>query len=74
MDISILLKHFIILYADDTVLMSNKGDDLQKSLNIFENYCDTWKLTVNIPKIKVLILCTRNNNNYKTHLDSKELI
>jgi hypothetical protein len=62
MDISILFKLFIILYADDTVLMSNKSDDLQKSLNIFENYCDKWKLTVNIPKTKVLIFGTRSNN------------
>ena len=50
------LKIFIILFADDTVLFSNTKEDLQYMLNIFEQYCRTWKLTVNISKTKILVL------------------
>lgn len=49
------LKFFIILFADDTVLFSNTKEDLQYMLDIFERYCDTWKLTVNISKTKMLV-------------------
>ena len=49
------LKLFIILYADDTVLMSEKEEDLQEALDAYQKYCEQWKLTVNIDKSKVLI-------------------
>ncbi|MEW8546895.1 MAG: reverse transcriptase family protein [Candidatus Thiodiazotropha sp.] len=54
-DIYIYLKIFILLFADDTVLFSKSKEDLQHMLNIFENYCENWKLIVNISKTKVLI-------------------
>ena len=46
------LKLFILLFADDTVLFSHNQYDLQSMLNSFENYCDEWKLTVNISKTR----------------------
>ena len=49
------LKLVILLFADDTVLFSTSQDGLQRMLNLFENYCDEWKLTVNISKTKILI-------------------
>ena len=49
------IKLVILLFADDTVLFSNNKDDLQHMLNLFEHYCDEWKLTVNISKTKILI-------------------
>ena len=39
---------FLLLYADDTVLMAETPEDLQKQLNIFHDYCLAWKLKVNI--------------------------
>ena len=53
--IYVYLKLYILLYADDTVLFSNSKDDLQQTLDVFERYCDDWKLTVNVAKSKVLI-------------------
>ena len=38
----------VLLYADDTVLLSDNETDLQNTLNIFFEYCETWKLKVNI--------------------------
>ena len=49
------IKLLVILFADDTVLFSDNQDDLQHMLNLFEQYCDQWKLTVNISKTKILI-------------------
>jgi hypothetical protein len=54
-------KLFIILYADDTVLLSESSEDLQKCINTFEEYCQEWKLEVNIKKTKVLIFGSRCN-------------
>jgi len=51
-------KLFAILYADDTVILSESKDGLQKALDIFESYCEIWKLQVNVNKTKVMILRT----------------
>ena len=51
----VYLKIFILLYADDTVILSESRNDLQAALTVFEQYCEEWKLTVNIEKTKVLI-------------------
>ena len=48
------IKLFILLF-DDTVLFADNKDDLQNMLNSFEQYCDNWKLTVNVSKTKILI-------------------
>ena len=42
-----VLKLFILLYADDTVLLSESANDLQHALDVFSDYCDVWKLHVN---------------------------
>lgn len=49
------LKLFVILYADDTLLLSESAADFQLALNTYSDYCDTWKLTLNTSKTKVLI-------------------
>ena len=54
-DIYVFLKVFLLLYADDTVIFGEDASDLQTALCMFENYCKTRKLKVNIPKIKVFI-------------------
>ena len=48
-------KLFLLLYADDTVIISETSDGLQKALNIFELYCKEFKLDVNINKTKIVI-------------------
>ena len=45
-------KLFVLLYADDTVLLAETADDLQHQLYCFELYCETWKLKVNATKTK----------------------
>ena len=50
---NVYMNIFLLLYADDTVLMAETPEDLQKQLNIFHDYCLAWKLKVNIDKTKI---------------------
>ena len=38
--IQMYIKLFLILYANDTALMAESSDGLQKTSNCFEKYCD----------------------------------
>ena len=58
-EINIYLKLIILLYADDTVIFSDSADGLQHALNTFSEYCDKWRLTVNITKTKIIIFNSR---------------
>ena len=49
-----LVKLFILLHADDTIILSNTVAGLKKSLDL-KNYCTEWKLRVNCCKTKVVI-------------------
>ena len=48
-----------LLYADDLVLLAESAEDLQTSLNMLNNYCKKWKLTINPTKSKVMIFSAR---------------
>lgn len=50
-----LKKLILLLYADDIVIFGKTPEELQKSLNILENYCKRWKLTVNTNKTKIVV-------------------
>jgi hypothetical protein len=52
--LNINLKLFIILYADDTVILSESESDLQAQLDAFHEYCLTWKLKVNHDQTKII--------------------
>ena len=51
----IFIKLLILLFADDTVIFATNKEELQVALNVFEQYCDKWRLTVNISKTKIII-------------------
>jgi hypothetical protein len=56
---------FVMLnHMDGTVLMSETKEGMQQSLNIFQLYCDLWKLDVNINKTKVMVFSKKKNFNY----------
>jgi hypothetical protein len=44
-----------LLYADDLVILSESEAGLQNSLNKINNYCNTWGLTVNTEKSKIMV-------------------
>ena len=50
-----VIKLFLLLYADDITLFSDSADGLQEGFNILSEYCDRWKLKINLSKTKVVI-------------------
>ena len=74
---AIFLKMFILLYADDTVLFSESPNDLQEALTCFKDYCDTWKLKINVEKTKIMIFSkgnARQNYTFKIGNDDVEIV
>lgn len=49
------LSIYLLLFADDAVIMSETAEGLQVSLNQLEKYCDKWNLTVNVDKTKIVV-------------------
>ena len=46
------ITFILILFADDMVILGKDRDDLQKSLDRLEHYCNKWGLQVNTEKKK----------------------
>ena len=51
-----LLKLYVLLYADDTVIMAESPMELQNSLNEMARYCEKNKLIVNASKSNVMVV------------------
>ena len=41
------IKLFVLMYADDTILLAESEEDLQD--------CNKWKLQVNVKKTKIVV-------------------
>ena len=52
------LKIFILLFADDIVLLSYNPEGLQSLLNQLHSYCVKWGISVNVEKTVVMIFKT----------------
>lgn len=48
-------KVHCLMYADDLILLSESASGLQNQLDRISEYCDTWKLEVNIDKTKTMV-------------------
>ena len=69
----IYLKLFVLLYADDTVILSESDKDLQAALDTFENYCTQWRLTVNIAKSNVVVFSKGRPGRYEFYFSGRKL-
>ena len=55
-DESLMLKKFMLLYADDTTICSEYAEGLQQALDaLSSDYCNKWSLRVNVDKTKVVV-------------------
>ena len=52
---TICLYLFLLLYADDTIVLAECLDDLQRALDMLKIYCEFWGLDINVRKTKVMI-------------------
>lgn len=65
-----------LLYADDLVLISKSREGLQNCINTVTSFCNTWKMTVNNKKSKVMIFskkCTQKSKQQIFTLDNDKL-
>ena len=67
----IYMELFILLYAEDTVLMAKKRTNLQNRLDSFASYCRQWKLNVNLGKTKIAIFGARKLPNLQFKIGSE---
>ena len=72
-DETLWLKLLVMLYADDTIIVSDDERDFQICLNSFQNYCNNWNLSVNVKKTKVIVFGSRNNANFNFTLGANKL-
>ena len=54
-EIEVFFKLYILLYADDTVILAESKEELQSALNAMYLYCKSWGLEVNPSKTKITI-------------------
>ena len=53
--LDLYLKLFVLLYADDTIILAETAEELQLALTSLKDYCHQNFLKVNLTKTKVLI-------------------
>ncbi len=51
----VLLKLFVLLYADDTIILAENEHELQCALSAVHEYCEVNKLSVNTSKTKIIV-------------------
>ena len=64
---------FVLLYADDTVILATDEKSFQHSLNIFHDYSKLWKLDINYDKTKILIFGTRNDDRFNFKIGENKI-
>ena len=69
------LQLYLLLFADDAVLVSETPEGLQRSLNSLHNYCKKWNLKVNIEKTKIVVFRKGGviSQNLHWYYDGKEI-
>ena len=50
------IEVFLLLYADDIVLVADTVLELQRKICIFEQFCDKWDMEVNLTKTLTKLL------------------
>ena len=55
----IFIQIIVLLYADDTIILTDNAEEFQACVNSFNTYCDAWKLRINRDKSKVIIFGAR---------------
>ena len=63
-DIAVYFKMYLMLYANDTIIVSDNAESFQSCLDTFHTYCVDWKLTVNGSKTKIIIFGARKTEKF----------
>ena len=69
-ELKVYLKLFVLLYADDTILL-NENEDMQKAIINTYEYCTANDLRINVSKTKFIVFSRGKVKNVKTlYLDN----
>ena len=72
--LDVFLKLYVLLYADDTIIMAETPEELQKALDKLTSYCEKWSLKINISKSNIIIFSAGKVKKYpKFYVDQKEI-
>ena len=66
------LRTFLLMYADDTILLSESKKGLQELLNAYTCYCNNNRLRVNVQKTKIVVF-GRSTRKPKCYIGNEEL-
>lgn len=72
-ELFVYTKLYILLYADDTIILADSETSLQESLNSFNAYCNEWRLTINKEKSKVMIFGARKTDDFNFYIGETKL-
>ena len=51
-DLAFFINMYVLLYADDTLVLAESPEELQNALNEVHSYCEKWSLRISTSKIK----------------------
>ena len=54
-EIVVFIQMYVLLYADDTIILAESPKELQKALDALYDYCKVWDLKVNTTKTNIVI-------------------
>ena len=69
-----VIEMFVLLYADDAVLLASNAKDLQDLLDSFHRYCKRWRININISKTKVMIFGGSKRDYKQNYTIGEELL
>ena len=72
-NIFLFLKLFVLLYADDTVILANSPNELQTAVDLYSTYCKLWKLEFNSNKTKVMVFSRGRAPNHHFLINDTQL-
>ena len=73
-EMEIYVKLYVLLYADDTVILAESASDLQNSLDALCSYSKLWDLKVNLTKTQIVIFSKGRITSHPTFMyDGKEV-
>ena len=71
--VSIYLFIFILLYADDPVIISEWKEGIKSALNTYSEYCNEWRLTINVDKSKVMVFSKGRQTEYNFQINNNDI-
>ena len=73
-EIETMVNLYTLLYADDTIIMAESADELQKALGALHEHCKKWSLSVNVSKTKIVIFSRGKVTKFPTFYLGQETV